>query len=292
MKISFILHGQRKLKRIHREFISRCQKMPGFVCTFTYTTSGGHAIELAKEAKSSADVVIVHGGDGLLNEVINGLCSIPGKHPKLLILPGGTGNDFCRNFAPIDLIQPLEVFGRPGTPVTIPYLKTEGALRFFINIADLGFGGAVVASLNAYRQRFGPSASYFLAILKTFTHYKAQELELSFNGKTQTQPFFMIALCNGAVFGNGLTIAPGKHPRSAHFQAVLLGRVSLWDYLWHLPKLIRGKRIVHPEIHYHETTSLTIRATSGTLSGETDGELILGTSFEFGLSEHIISVLN
>ena len=291
MNIHFILHGKRKINHVHRNFIARCHHDKRLQCSTSYTEFSGHATEIAQETKNCAHVIVVHGGDGLLNEVVNGLCNTAGNNPKVFILPGGTGNDFIRSFDATSLQDPFQIFTTNTSKIPIPYFKTDKEFRYFINIADLGFGGAVVSSLNQFRQRFGPKSSYFLAIVKTFIGYKASEFCVKYNGQTKTQPFFMIAACHGAVFGKGLIIAPGKNPQQAFFQLVVMGRVNLWDYFRQLPKLLRGKRILHPQIEYYETSAIQIETANG-ISGETDGEWIFGHSIEIGFSDKVIELLH
>ena len=293
MKVLAIIHGSRKIPAVHAQFLAACQEDPKLEFTRSHTTHGGHATTLAREAKGNVDVLILHGGDGLINEVVNGLCANTGLNPKVFILPGGTGNDFIRNFkrSPLLAKNPIDLFQHHGNQVRIPFCQSEREIRYFINIADVGFGGHVVQSLNRFRATLGVKASYFLSVLRTFISYNAQELSLTFNKKTHTQPYFMVAICHGSTFGNGMIIAPGKDPKLPHFRLVILGDVSLWDYIKNLPKLKRGIEISHPEIHYAYATAVDITSATNIILGETDGEFIQGNSFHVGFSDQIIHVI-
>ncbi len=79
-------------------------------------------------------------------------------------------------------------------------------------------------------------------------------------------------------------------PKKANFQLVVLGNVSLWDYIKNLPKLRKGLRIKHPEIHYHNTQEVQLDSTSTFVNGETDGEFIHGKHIQLGFSENKIEV--
>lgn len=294
MKVFCIQNSTRKLSKNHAAFINACKLDSKIEFIHFKTEYPNHASELAKQAKKTAHLILLIGGDGTINEVVNGLSVVSGKHPKLFILPGGTGNDFYRNFKSSNLSgqSPSQLFIQKGAEVHIACLQTKKCKRYFINIADIGFGGSVVKELNALRNRFGAGFSYFIAIILTFLKYKNPKLSLSYNGITSTQKYFMIAICNGPVFGKGLIISPGTDPKALEFGLVILGDVSIFDYLRHLPKLWRGTRIVHPEISYKSTDEVLISSLSGDIFAETDGEFIASSSFQISFHPETLEVLS
>ena len=293
MKVICIQNATRKLHRTHHQFLQECHDDLEISFHHYITEYANHSKELAEKAKGNCDIVLVIGGDGTLNEVVNGLCMAPGKNPKIFLLPGGTGNDFHRNFTASDLSaqSPKNLFSQMGERVRIACLQTNTETRYFLNIADVGFGGSVVRELNLLRNKFGSGFSYFIAIIRTFFKYKKPVLTLSFNGTERTQKFFMLAICNGPVFGNGLIVSPGTNPREKQFGLVILGDVSMIDYLRNLPNLWRGKRIKHPEIKYEITDEVTICSSLGDVSAETDGEFIASTTFRVSFHTEIVEFL-
>jgi YegS/Rv2252/BmrU family lipid kinase len=293
MKVICIQNTTRKLRQTHKRFLQACKDDSEIEFHHYKTESANHAKELAEKAKGNCDILLVIGGDGTLNEVVNGLCIAPGTNPKIFLLPGGTGNDFHRNFLASDLSaqSPINLFSQKGESVQIACLQTASEKRYFINIIDIGFGGNVVRELNELRNKFGAGFSYFLAIIRTFFKYKKPVLTISYNGTERTQKFFMLAICNGPVFGNGLIISPGTNPRENQFGLVILGDVSLFDYLRNLPNLWRGKRISHPEINYEITDEVTISSSIGDVYAETDGEFIASTAFYVSFHTEILEFL-
>jgi YegS/Rv2252/BmrU family lipid kinase len=291
--ITCIKHGAKKIRAEHLAFVEACQEDANLSVSVLTTEHPNHAFELAQMAKTNAELIIILGGDGTINEVVNGLCSIPGENPTLFILPNGNGNDFIRNFSstPLDKMSPAEILRQAPVEVRVPYLQTHNKKQFFINIADIGFGGHVVKNLNDYRKKYGHSFSYLLAILRTFRNHKAIPFSIEFNGQQKNQSYFMLAICNGAAFGKGLFIAPQKHPRDPHFQLVSLGQVSVWDYIKHVPQLYKGQPITHPEISYHQTTQITIKTEEGKTHCEIDGEYLESAFFEFGFSDAVVRVI-
>ncbi len=84
----------------------------------------------------------------------------------------------------------------------------------------------------------------------------------------------MIAICNGGVFGNGLTINPYAKMDDGTLNITLLGKVSLFDYIMNLKKLKAGIPIKHPEAHYLVTNKIEIKLIKGKSSSEMDGEFL------------------
>ena len=293
MKVICIQNSTRKPHRKQTRFLKACIDDSEIEFHHYSTEYANHAKELAEKAKGNCDVLLVIGGDGTLNEVVNGLCATPGKNPKIFLLPGGTGNDFHRNFIASDLStqSPRNILSQKGEQVQIACLQTASEKRYFLNITDIGFGGNVVRELNLLRNKFGSGFSYFLAIIRTFFKYKKPVLTLSYNGIERTQTFFMLAICNGPVFGNGLIVSPGTNPRDKQFGLVILGDVSMIDYLRNLPNLWRGKRIKHPEIKYEITDEVTISSSLGDVSAETDGEFISSTNFHVSFHAEMLEFL-
>lgn len=293
IKVVSIQNGARKLRREHASFLFACQTDKNIDFINYQTKHAKHAKEIAQSVKGKCDLLIVVGGDGTLNEIVNGLCVAPGTNPKIFLLPGGTGNDFHRNFIASDLStqSPTNLFSQMGERVYIACLQTNTETRYFLNIADVGFGGSVVSELNLLRNKFGAGFSYFIAIIRTFFKYRKPVLTLSYNGVERTQKFFMLAICNGPVFGNGLIVSPGTNPREKQFGLVILGDVSMIDYLRNLPNLWRGKRIKHPEIIYETTDEVIISSSLGNVCAETDGEFIRSSSFRLSFHTEIVEFL-
>ena len=293
MKVICIQNSTRKPHRKQTRFLKACIDDSEIEFHHYSTEYANHAKELAEKAKGNCDVLLVIGGDGTLNEVVNGLCATPGKNPKVFLLAGGTGNDFHRNFIASDLStqSPRNILSQKGEQVQIACLQTASEKRYFLNITDIGFGGDVVRELNLLRNKFGSGFSYFLAIIRTFFKYKKPVLTISYNGIERTQTFFMLAICNGPVFGNGLIVSPGTNPREKQFGLVILGDVSMIDYLRNLPNLWRGKRIKHPEIKYEITDEVTICSSLGDVSAETDGEFISSKNFHVSFHDEMLEFL-
>jgi diacylglycerol kinase family enzyme len=291
MRVVSIKHGKKQLPPLAAAFLQRCERDERLQLIQLESQYPKHAIELAKNFCAQADVFIVIGGDGTLNEVVNGMLSVSEKTPSILLFRAGTGNDFSRYFKPISMEQsPNDVLSMPPTEVPLGQVQTEKELRYFINVADVGFGGNVVQTLEHARKILGPKISYFYAILWTFIRFRKKGMVL--NEGLENTRFFMIAVCLGSTFGDGMVIAPGKSRWDSYFQIVQLRRIRVWHYLFYLGKLRKGKRIFHPEIKYHDASSLHIGGLGSELDAEIDGEPLRAKTFHFTLAETKLRFLN
>lgn len=135
--------------------------------TVTHTERGGHAVEIAEAAKRDGiDLIIVHGGDGTVNEVVNGLLGPPGAGrppadalPAVAVVPGGAANVFARALGispdPIEATnQLIDLIGehRQGTPWRHIGLM-DCAERWGVFTAGMGVDGDVVAAVEAQRAK-------------------------------------------------------------------------------------------------------------------------------------------
>lgn len=241
------------------------------------TEHQGHARQLAQEViQNGAHTIIASGGDGTVNEVVNGILESGKREVQLIIVPAGTGNDFMRprvNFTSASHL--LEsILSNKYQPMDAGVITSHNKQYYFLNIADAGFGGSTVHTLNQVRGLISGKIAYPLAILITFLKYRKPKIALRVGEHYYSGPALMVAVCNGSCFGNGIYIHPGADPTDGKLNITLLGKVSLFDYIRYLPKLKKGMKIKHPELHYVEGTDCTIQLISGKMDIEADGEIV------------------
>ena len=280
--IHCILHGGKKKTNLLKLFLRNCQGQLSFTFKLTETTSSAHATEISKHINE--DLILIIGGDGTVNEVINGWILNPQK-PLLAVIPYGTGNDFVRSISSkLTMSNFLDSINSPSfLEVDIPYVIADDNIRYFVNICDIGFGGEVVNYLETYRKTFGASFSYGLAIIRTFLTFKRKNIELTIENNIFNKKILLIAVCNGSIFGNGLIIQPDAIVNDQKLNYALLGNITLLDYILNIKNLKKGIYIPHKEVQYGENHFYKI-ASKSPIYGECDGEKIVGKKFEIGLS--------
>lgn len=295
-KILCLLNGSKKRSPVILELIAHCRSKWDSDFTLIESIREKHLITIANDYASKVDVVIAIGGDGTLNEIINGFIdSGVEKLPTVAVIPHGTGNDFFQSagFNSYDINRLMNAISQNNTiSCDVGVIHTNEETRYFMNVADIGFGGAVVLSLNQFRKQFGPGFSYGLAILKTFFGYKRPKVHIQADSFEYSGELLLAAACNGSIFGNGLHIHPGASIQDGKLNMTILGKVSLLDYLLNVAKVKRGKRINHPEAHYFKSNHLLLKTEGGTLHAETDGEYLSGSRFEITILPQRIDILS
>lgn len=246
-----------------------------------FTEYAGHAIVIAAEAvDSGGNCLIAVGGDGTFNEVING--ADPIAHPDLIfgLIPVGTGNDFYKslgwkfNFGQlVNSVQQKNV--KYADLGELQFSKNDK--RFFINVADIGFGGYATSLLDSQRKAgLGGGLSYSIAILRSFFSYSKPSVKIYIDKGISVYEgkLMMAAICNGSTFGNGLIICPEAITDDGHLDLCILGNVSIKDYIFNYFNLKKGRPILHPEVKYLRTNFIQVSYHSNPLYIEADGELI------------------
>ena len=219
------------------------------------TLGPGDATEVAREEITRHGVrrVVAVGGDGTLNEVVNGCfdehCAplVPGICVGLI--PSGTGSDLRRTLGlPTDPDAAARLLAR-GTTRSIDLGRIEfgdGGHRLFVNVADCGLGGEVVARVNRRpEKRGGPVGSaVFLGVsVKELMTYHNREVLLTIDQETSRRRVQQVVIANGRCFGGGMRIAPDADPADGLFDVVVVGDVSRSGALRAVPRLFRGTHL-------------------------------------------------
>ena len=216
------------------------------------TRGPGHATSLTRERlREGADRIIGVGGDGTLNEVINGF--FDGERPLsreavLGFLPNGTGCDFARTLPiPAGLDPALAAIGANFIQaidlgrVRFQDHAGQTGFRYFHNIASAGLGGEVVDRVNRTSKACGPFLSFIWGTLKSLAVYEGKRVRLCLDGgEPEEVAILNLAVANGRYHGGGMLVAPDAVPDDGLFQVTVIGMMPLPLILWHLPKLYLG----------------------------------------------------
>lgn len=284
ISVHCILNGSKQKSKPLIHFISNCRSSLGNSFVLSETTEPLHASKIAEKVREK--IILIIGGDGTVNEVMNGWVKNELK-PKIVIIPYGTGNDFVRginsiinfdNF--INCIHHSDI-----VEIDLPFVQQENSIRYFVNICDIGFGGEVVRKLNQNRKRFGPRFSYAISTVQTFLTYRKKTISLSSENLEIRRKSLMIAICNGPMFGDGLIIQPDANAQDSLLHFAFFGEVSLLDYLLNIRKLWRGFKINHKKVIYGIEQRFIVTADEEVF-GECDGELFMGKYFTIGISAY------
>ena len=281
-QIAFILHG--KIKN-HDKIIAGLKTHFSEVgaLTFLVTQRANHASELACTAVlNGATHIICMGGDGSLNEVINGIMSASADNLndiRIGLLPYGTGNDFARTMGITHKIESLKAWIKEDSYRLIDlgwaeYYDGNGQQlkRYFVNITDVGIGGAIAQRLANSSKFWGSTITYQKAILAALLTYKNQPVNVNANSFNYESEVMSLIVANGKFFGGGMSIAPDALPDDNLFSVVIVGKISIFEYLMNLGRIKKSQKIEHPDVKYLSASELSIESLSRALPIDMDGE--------------------
>lgn len=285
-KISFILHGKIRGKKSVKESLT-LKFSADYEVRFYETVHPRHAEKLTELAlNDGCEFLIAIGGDGTVNEMVNGYLNAGGTKKfkiSLGVLPYGTGNDFARGVGinrNIDQLWDLIKGNQPRMldAGSMQFRLPDGStsIRYFDNIADLGIGGDVVVRVNGVHRRkkiLGGKLTFFLSILITFLTYKHKKVSISWEGFRWEGTVLSLVVANGRYFGSGLGIAPEAKLDDGMFEVVIFANLSIMDYLRNYSKLRKAEKIDHPEVFYHRTNQLMVESDGSLVIVEADGEI-------------------
>jgi diacylglycerol kinase (ATP) len=286
MRVAFIVKSTIRNKRNFYEQVELLRSKNIFDSVLVFETEyARHAIELGhKMVFDHLHYVIAVGGDGTLNEVVNGMLGTglsADELPAVGILPYGSANDFSKtleittDFAP--LIEWMEKDKtRPIDIGEVSFIDEDGVSfsRYFINILDAGIGAIVVKKVNKSTKPLGAKFAFVKAITESFLTYSPSEVTAKIGDKQMDVKILTLAVANGKYFGNGLCIAPDAKPDDNSFQVVFITDISLTDYALNLRKLRNRERIDHPKIHYFKASEVELFPKELSVSVEADGEFV------------------
>ena len=271
-----------------QEILKLCEEHPDIEATQFQTKKSKEAIEIAKSCTNqNFDVIVSAGGDGTMNEVLNGILNSNNEiKPVLAILPNGTGNDFVKSAKLKSNISDFinAILENRSIKIDIGRIESNGQKHYFLNISDTGFGGNVIEILDKQRKYVGGKISYSISILRAFIGFRKPTLSIKTDDFQFQGKVLMVAICNGSVFGNGLIINPYAKINDGILNITYLGNVSIIDYIMNFRKLKKGLPILHPEVHYLETKSIEIKRIKGKVSSEMDGEYL-------AIEDQVISIV-
>jgi diacylglycerol kinase (ATP) len=237
----------------------------------------GGLTSLAREAiAGGAERLVVVGGDGSVNEVVNGLAGASGV--ELAVIPRGTGRDFVRTYGiPRDLEQAVEVAltGEIRTVdlglVTFRTWAGEEERSHFANVASAGISGAIAQRANETTKALGGKLSYYWSTLAVFVRWQTGEMRVTVDGETRAQKIIDVLVANGRYLAGGMMMLPEAEPDDGVFDVLVIGDVTKRDLAFTLPKAYRGKHLPHPRLEVLRGRVVTVDADEP-LPIELDGE--------------------
>ena len=255
-----------------------------------HTTCRGDATDLSRRILAVDTVRIVAvGGDGHLNEVLNGFIEndLPvNPEARLSFVMTGTGCDFQRSLGisskwqnAAAKLKDAKVRKIDVGKVTYTAADNTQKIRYFDNIASFGLSGAVDHCLEHSRLRdyLGGSPLFLWATIKTVFTHPNQSIRFRIDdGPEEEICSRLCLLANGSYFGGAMHAAPEAELDDGLLDLLMLKEISLAKFLWHLPKIYKGTHLELPEIFFQKVRKFTAQSSEQVIldiDGESPGNL-------------------
>ncbi len=255
----------------------------GLDYTLIVSEKPGAPVTLAEEACDKAyDVVVAAGGDGTVNEVINGLMAakLKGKTlPGLGVLPAGRGNDFAASMGiPGDIAHAVKAIA-DGKRKTIDIGQIIGGNypegKYFGNGVGIGFDTIVGFEAAKLPSFLSGTPGYLIAAIKTiFLYNKAHSFRIVMDQETIEQPCLIVSVMNGKRMGTSFMMAPASKPDDGLLSLMIVDQLSRLGIIKLMAKIMAGTQEGHPFVKMPLTSTVEITALTGNLPVHADGETI------------------
>ena len=243
-----------------------------------------HAAGLAKDAAvNGASTVVSVGGDGTLNEVVNGLLDGTGRpwnpDAALAVFPLGTGSDFAKTLGhsrePADLVRRLKARTLRIVDAGLVEYEAVGAprSRYFINEGEFGSAAAVSERVNRTTKVLGGKMSFLIGILRTLPNYANTQVTIQADGGPRREMVVNnLTAANGRFYGGGLQPAPHADLEDGLFDVIVFGDIDFQAQRRDLGLLREGKHLDRPGISWFRARE--VRIESGDEMIDVEGEFI------------------
>jgi YegS/Rv2252/BmrU family lipid kinase len=269
--------------------------------THYFTAARHHAIELTKNGIADGyRKIIAVGGDGTMNEVVNGVFNQNICEPTAITLgmiTVGTGNDWGKMFGiPLDYEGAVKIISeckirKQDTGIVYYYHGTRKEARYFINIAGLGFDAVVVKRTNLQKDKgHKGKALYFYNLIRNLLFYRHTTTSIEIDGKIFRDDIFTISIGIGRFSGGGMMQTPNAIPDDGLFDITVIKKIRKGDVIISLKMLYDGTILDHPRIEGFTGKDILIDSDP-LIHVEVDGESLGHSPIEFNILPKSINII-
>lgn len=252
-----------------------------------YTKGPGDATKIAQKYVTSDQYrVYAIGGDGTLNEVLNG---VVGSSSSLAVIPSGSGNDFHRN---LDITNDSSLFLRTinGEEKYIDIGKVND--RYFLNVSSVGLDATVVNNAKLFKKLpfFNGRAAYFTSVFYTLFKFKSFTSKLTIDNTEHSMKTCMMAVANGKYYGGGIKIAPLAQINDGFFDIYHVKKLTPLKALALFPRLLKATHQSLKEVDYFKAKTVRIQSNENFLLS-IDGELVETKEASFDIISNGLKII-
>ncbi len=241
------------------------------------TRHAGEAETLARKAiRAGCDYLIAAGGDGTLNEVINGIATpSPPSDVCVGIVPLGTANDFARSMGLMGDIDATIDILRTKTTARIDLVSMNSErTRYFVNTSAGGFSGIVDEKLTPeIKLAWGPLA-YLRSAAAALPELHAYRTTVTFDdAESLVTDVYNVIVANGQFVAGGLPIAPQADPSDGLLDAVLIPKRPAAEMALLAAEMLLGKHLTSDGVIFRRAKKISVQSQPG-MWFNADGELV------------------
>lgn len=241
-----------------------------------YTTESKDATRIAREYENDKCIIFSVGGDGTMNEVLNGLV---GSNNLFGVIPAGSGNDFYKTLRNIDESYPTIDIGKIND-------------MYFINVVCIGIDAEIANNVDIMKDiKIPRSQIYNASILYTFFKYKFKEIEFTLNEMKNKDKYTILTICNGNFYGGGYKIAPNASISDGLFDIYFVSKISKLKIPALILKIIRGTHESSPLVHKNISNSIHFSSKEDIVAN-IDGETLVDKHFNIQLIKDGLTLYN
>lgn len=278
--------GREMFKRYLPDVLHKLESA-GYEASCHATKCAGDATKAAREAaKRGFDIVVAAGGDGTLNEVVNGLVGQQHR-PKLGIIPGGTTNDFARAIGVSRSIE--EAIDIICEGYSIPLDIGRANNKYFINIAGGGRITELTYEVPSKLKTVLGQLAYYLKGIEMLPSLNPTYVEMEYDGKLLQEEITLFLITNTNSVGGFEKLAPDASINDGLFDLLVLRKGTLADLIKVATQAVRGEHINNPQILYTQASRIKVH-TPDKLMINLDGEYGGDTPMEFENMYHYLEV--
>ncbi|SHF29902.1 lipid kinase, YegS/Rv2252/BmrU family [Marinitoga hydrogenitolerans DSM 16785] len=271
-----------------------------FTFDYKFTEGRMHAYNLTIEAiKNGYKNIIGVGGDGTMNEIINGIFNQNYKNSREIvvgIIPTGTGNDWGKTIGiPNDYIQAIKII-KEGKIIVQDigkveyYNNNEREERYFANIAGMFFDAEVTKNTNISKDKNKSGAfSYLLNLLTTLYKYKSQKAKIIIDDKATNVNVFSMAVGICKYSGGGMMMVPSAIPDDGYFDITLIENIPKLQVIKNIKKIFDGSFIQLKWVKQFKAKKVEIKSKEK-IYLEVDGESLGHSPFKFIILKKVLNV--
>ena len=303
-KIFFIVNPVSSGKKTLKEWpvYEKQLKEKGFKFDWIFTEYPEHATIITREVvKSGYNLIVSVGGDGTMNEIVNGFFengNIINAEVKLAVFARGTGCDFIRSFGIkrgfenfVKVLEKNEVQKLDVGKVNFLHTSGQIVTKYFLNISDVGLGGETTRRVNKTKKHLKGFLAFLIGAMLTILRYRNKTIKLEIDGEVvKNEKINSVIVANAKYFGGGMYISPNSEVNDGLLDIIVIGDFKTFELIRDFHLIYNGKHLTHQKICHYEAKKVKITSEPVALL-EFDGEQQGTTPAEFEIIQQAVKVL-